>query len=94
MAELSGPMSSFEHVDGSKIISAKVIEYAEPKDSSKDILLVLMKAYSDPGDGAFNNVTYIQRLNPKGGMPSKGCTESENGKLLEVPFSADYIFWK
>ena len=44
---------------------------------------------------AFNGVKYIQRLKPEGGMPnSSGCTPSEAGKLLKVPFSAEYVFWK
>ena len=43
----------------------------------------------------FNGVKYIQRLKPEGGMPnSSGCTPSEAGKLLKVPFSAEYVFWK
>ena len=55
----------------------------------------LMKAVSDPGSGVFNGVKYIQRLKPEGGMPnSSGCTASEVGKLLKVPFSAEYVFWK
>ena len=69
--------------------------WADPANPQKDNKYALMKAVSDPGTGVFNGVKYIQRLKPEGGMPnSSGCTPSEAGKLLKVPFSAEYVFWK
>ena len=95
VAELSGPMSAFEYKDGSRIISSHIIAWADPANPQKDNKYALMKAVSDPGTGVFNGVKYIQRLKPEGGMPnSSGCTPSEAGKLLKVPFSAEYVFWK
>lgn len=95
VAELSGPMSAFEYKDGSRIISSHIIAWADPATPQKDNKYALMKAVSDPGSGVFNGVKYIQRLKPEGGMPnSSGCTASEVGKLLKVPFSAEYVFWK
>lgn len=95
VAELSGPMSAFEHKDGSRIISSHIIAWADASNPQKDNKYALMKSVSDPGSGVFNGVKYIQRLNPERGMPnSNGCTPSEAGKLLKVPFSAEYVFWK
>lgn len=41
------------------------------------------------------NVTFIQRLNTKGGLaPSTGCaTSSDVGKQALVPYTADYVFF-
>lgn len=95
VAELSGPMNAFEYKDGSRIISSHIIAWVDPANPQKDNKYALMKAVSDPGTGVFNGVKYIQRLKPEGGMPnSNGCTPSEAGKLLKVPFSAEYVFWK
>lgn len=95
VAELSGPMSAFEYKDGSRIISSHIIAWADPANPQKDNKYALMKAVSDPGSGVFNGVRYIQRLKPVGGMPnSSGCNSAETGKLLKVPFSAEYVFWK
>ena len=95
VAELSGPMSAFEYKDGSRIISSHIIAWADPANPQKDNKYALMKAVSDSGTGVFNGVKYIQRLKPEGGMPdSSGCTPAEAGKLLKVPFSAEYVFWK
>lgn len=95
VAELSGPMSAFEHEDGSRIISTHIIAWADPANPKIDNKYALMKAVSDPGSGVFNGVQFVQRLNPKGGMPNDAsCSQQTLGKLLKVPFSAEYVFWK
>ena len=45
--------------------------------------------------GAMQNVTYIQRINTKGGQDlSKACGPADVGDKLTLPYQADYIFWK
>ena len=40
-------------------------------------------------------VTYIQRINTKGGQDlSKACGPADVGDKLTLPYQADYIFWK
>lgn len=95
VAELSGPMSAFDHKDGSRIISSQIIAWVDPANPQKDNKYALMRAVSDQGTKTFEGVKYIQRLDPKGGMPSKeGCTSADVGKLQKVPFSAEYVFWR
>ncbi|MEO8346703.1 MAG: DUF3455 domain-containing protein [Betaproteobacteria bacterium] len=47
------------------------------------------------GMGAMSGVTYIQRVNTKGGIaPSEVCTSSSDGVKKLVPYQADYVFYK
>ncbi|EOD66099.1 DUF3455 domain-containing protein [Amycolatopsis vancoresmycina] len=52
---------------------------------------VLLKATLNTGDGIFGKVTYVQRLNTRGGVaPAGACTD---GAQTAVRYSADYAFW-
>jgi hypothetical protein len=45
--------------------------------------------------GRFANVTSVQRLATKGGVePAAACGESNVGKEVRVPYTADYYFYK
>lgn len=90
----SGPMFSFEHVDGSRIIASRVVKWVKSDDPVNNIPSVLMSAVTEPGDGVLDSVTFVQRLNTKGGMPQKDCTSENVGLLLKVPYKSEYIFWK
>lgn len=90
----SGPMMAFDHADGSRILSSRILSWVNPQNPSNDIKPVLMEAITDPGSGFLNDVRYVQRINTKGGIPQKNCTTEEVGHLLKVPFKAEYIFWK
>jgi hypothetical protein len=47
------------------------------------------------GGSALVRTTYIQRLNTSGGTaPSTGCSESDYGTFLLVPYTTDYFFYK
>jgi hypothetical protein len=48
------------------------------------------------GTGVLGATTYIQRLNTKGGTqpPTAECKAQTAGKVKEVPYKADYFFWK
>jgi hypothetical protein len=84
----AGP--TWEAADGSKITGKQV---AVAPSSAGNIPLQLVKA--EGGDGAFKDVTYIQRLNTKGGVaPAESCSASTAGARKTVPYSADYVFFK
>ena len=40
--------------------------------------------------------TYVQRINTRGGLapPASACTAATAGAVAEVPYTADYYFWK
>lgn len=84
----AGP--TWEAADGSKITGKQV---GVAPASAGDIPFQLVKA--EGGTGAMKDVTYIQRVNTKGGVaPADACDASMKGAKKTVPYSADYVFYK
>ena len=84
----AGP--TWEATDGSKI-TGKQVGIAPA--SAGNIPFQLVKA--EGGTGAMKDVTYIQRVNTKGGVaPADACNASMQGTKKTVPYSADYVFYK
>ena len=84
----AGP--TWEASDGSKITGKQV---AVAPASAGNIPFQLVK--TEPGTGAMKDVTYIQRVNTKGGVaPKEPCNASMKGRKMTVPYSADYVFYK
>lgn len=80
---------TWEANDGSKGTGKQVAVAPSPPGN---IPMQLVK--TDPSSGAFAKVTYIQRVNTKGGVaPSAACNASMGGKRQTVPYSADYVFY-
>jgi hypothetical protein len=74
-------------VDGSTVGAAAAAN--APREGA--IPELLLKANLNTGDGVFGKVTYIQRLNTRGGVaPAGTCTD---GAQTAVRYSADYAFW-
>lgn len=66
-----------------KSIATSPVEGAIPQ--------LLLQASKTRGDGVFGKVTYVQRLNTKGGLaPTTTCTD---GATTSVPYKADYRFF-
>ncbi|MFI1354089.1 DUF3455 domain-containing protein [Streptomyces sp. NPDC020898] len=75
-------------VDGSAVNAAAVAN--SPK--SGTIPELLLKSTTTRGPGAFADVSYIQRLDTKGGVaPATACTGTDQ---TSVPYSATYTFFK
>ncbi|MEV5717545.1 DUF3455 domain-containing protein [Amycolatopsis mediterranei] len=74
-------------VDGSTVGAAAAAN--APREGA--IPELLLKANLNTGDGIFSKVTYVQRLNTRGGVaPAGTCTD---GAQTAVRYSADYAFW-
>jgi len=85
----AGP--TWEAGDGSKV-SGKQVAVAPATPGS--IPLQLVKADPAMGAGAMTGVSYIQRLNTKGGVaPAMGCDAMSKGKRQQVAYEADYVFY-
>jgi hypothetical protein len=60
----------------------------------------LLLSASDNGAGPFGDtladVTFIQRINTRGGVAPDAalCNAGAAGKVVSVPYEADYTFWK
>ena len=81
---------TWEANDGAKVTGKQV---AVAPAAAGNIPFQLVKA--EGGTGAMMDVTYIQRVNTKGGVaPSVPCDASSKGAKTTVPYSADYVFYK
>jgi hypothetical protein len=87
-----GPPATWEAMDGSKLSGAQV---AVAPSSPGNIPLQLVKGNPATGSGAMTGVTYIQRVDTKGGVaPATPCTAGNLDAKEVVKYQADYIFYK
>jgi hypothetical protein len=86
-----GANFSFEHRDGSRVLGSVV---AFDKSDSPDTLPGLLLSAKSFGKGEFAGVTYVQRVNTRGGMPPPACDVNQLNRLLRVDFSADFVFYR
>ncbi len=64
-------------------------------DSSSAVPWLLVKAKSTSGSGPFSSVSYINRINTKGGVaPASGCNSTTVGQSVRVAYSATYYFYR
>jgi Protein of unknown function (DUF3455) len=78
--------------DKSKVVG-EVKERVDSPDRTT-IPWVLLSAKSNEGNGFFSKVTYIQRVNTKGGKaPATGCDSSKQNSTTRVDYTADYYFF-
>lgn len=83
---------TWEAMDGSKVTGKQV---AIAPASAGNIPLQLVKADPAMGKGAMTGVTYIQRLETKGGVaPSAACNAGAAGTKQQVGYQAKYVFYK
>ncbi len=85
----AGP--TWEANDGSKVTGKQLaVSPATPG----NIPLQLVKTEPAMGAGAMTGVSYIQRLNTKGGVaPAMACDAMSKGKRQQVAYEADYVFY-
>jgi hypothetical protein len=87
-----GPPATWESLDGSSITGEQLAVSPSEKGS---IPMQLVKANESARAGELKDVTYIQRINLKGGAaPEKGCSMDKVGHKVVVNYAGDYVFWK
>lgn len=86
-----GANFSFEHRDGSRLLGTVVAHETAASADTLPWLLLSTKSY---GKGALEGVSYVQRVNTRGGMPPAGCSASQANRLLRVDFTADFVFYR
>jgi Protein of unknown function (DUF3455) len=86
-----GANFSFEHVDGSRLLSTIAAHDDAPKPTDLRWLLMTTRSF---GNGAFEGVTHVQRVNTSGGMPPPTCDLAHAGRVLRVDFTADFVFYR
>jgi len=79
--------------DGSSVVAAKAA--GATVDASAVPWLLLKATSNGPTSGRFSDVTSIQRLSTVGGIaPSTPCDSSNLGSISQVPYTAQYVFYK
>jgi hypothetical protein len=86
-----GANFSFEHDDGSRLVSTIAAYDEASKPTDLRWLLLTTRSF---GKGALENVTHVQRVNTSGGMPPARCDASQLNQLLRVDFSSDFVFYR
>jgi hypothetical protein len=89
---------TWQHRDGSKVVGAlaKPGVTVDPK-SIPWLLLRGASSEAGPfGGSTLQNVTFIQRINTRGGLApaANTCTTRNSGEKRAIPYSADYNFYK
>jgi hypothetical protein len=79
--------------DGSAVVGQKVAQADAPTPGA--VPWLLLRATSTSGTGVFAAVTYVQRVNTRGGKaPATGCDAKTVGNEARVDYSADYLFFE
>ena len=87
----AGP--TWEANDGSKVGGKQL--GVSPSMSPASIPLQLVQAGAATGSGAMSGITFIQRMNTKGGVaPKEACGAANVGATRMVKYQADYLFYK
>ncbi len=87
----AGP--TWEANDGSKVGGKQL--GVSPSAMPASIPLQLVQAGAATGTGAMSGITFIQRMNTKGGVaPSMPCAMANKGEKKMVKYEADYLFYK
>lgn len=85
----AGP--TWEGEDGSKVVGTVEARLNAPARTAIPWLRLGAKA---TGAGILANVTTVQRVGTVGGQPpAGGCTQSDEGRILRVEYTADYNFY-
>ncbi len=89
----AGPPPTWTHSDGSSVVGTQMA--ISPVVGAINIPIQLSKGASSANAGVLQNISYIQRINTKGGQDfSKPCGQADIGSKMTLPYQADYVFWK
>lgn len=87
-----GPPATWAAADGSAITGRQL---AVAPGGTGHLPLQLVQADPAGGAGALTGISHVQRVATRGGLaPSKACNAAAQGQRAQVPYQADYIFWK
>lgn len=87
----AGP--TWTSTDGSVVTGTRIASVNSPDAGA--IPWLLLSGASASGEGLFERVTYIQRLDTVGGVaPAGGCSAQTVGAETRVNYSATYVFFR
>ena len=93
VTHFGGP--SWQAKDGSTVV-AKRVAGADAAGTIPGLLLEPTSTSAGPGGDRLTGTTHIQRINTTGGVApaASTCDATKAGDVQEIPYTADYVFWK
>ena len=87
---------SWQAKDGSTVRAGRVDGVTVDPTAIQWLLLKAAPATPGPDGDRLVGTTYIQRIATTGGLtpPAADCDATTAGTAREVPYTADYLFWK
>jgi len=86
-----GKNPTWDNTDGSKVIGIKMAQVNSP--DGNGIPWLLLRAAFPTGKGVFSPVTFVQRVNTKGGKAPIVANKDLKGQLAKIPYTAEYLFY-
>jgi hypothetical protein len=81
---------TWESNSGSKVVATRLFGCTP---DATAIPWLQLQTVSTDGSGIFSSVTYIQRVNTKGGL-APTAPGTSIGAVAEVPYTAEYYFYR
>ncbi len=94
ITHFGGP--TWEAKDGSKVVGRRVVDVTVAAPAIPWLLLSGASTPAGPDGGRLVDTTFIQRIATTGGLapaPAE-CDATTPGAMREIPYTADYHFWK
>jgi hypothetical protein len=87
---------SWQANDGSKVVGTVVSNVTVAKTAVPWLLLSATTTPAPGGGGLLADTTFVQRLFTVGGIApaASTCSAATTGMTAEVPYTAEYVFWK
>ena len=82
---------TWETNDGAKVSGTKVQQANAP--DSNAIPWLLLKATTPNATGVLKSAAFIQRIFTVGGKAPATADKSQLGKAVEIPYTAEYVFY-
>jgi hypothetical protein len=90
----AGP--TWRATDGSRVVGQLAADPVTVDATAIPWLLLSARTFAGPDGDRLVPTTYVQRIATTGGLapPARTCTAATAGAVAEVPYTADYYFWK
>ena len=94
ITHFAGP--TWQAKDGSRVVGQLAADPVTVDATAIPWLLLSARTFAGPDGDRLVATTYVQRINTRGGLapPAPTCTSATAGAVAEVPYTADYYFWK
>jgi Protein of unknown function (DUF3455) len=87
---------TWEARDGSTVVGRRDSGVTVDPTAIEWLRVAAVRTAAGPDGDRLEGTTYIQRINTTGGLPPSPaeCGAATAGTRTEVPYTADYVFWK